>query len=107
MQKRIWTYYKGSPVRITLKVGEKITLDTGYQETEEGFDRQVHEYTLADDGIVHLECFSEGRDCDGYISNEDTYVSDGTVERDGLPMMAFEIAKRGPVFDQTAQSMGY
>lgn len=61
-------YWKGRMIPILVYAGSNVLLDTGRQETDEGWNREAAKFEF-DGDTVTLECFDEGRDCDGYLSS--------------------------------------
>ena len=75
---KFWTYVNGSPVRLTLRPGQKIEHSTGGPDCE-GWHRSSIIWTHTGQG-VYFESLTDGRDCDGYSSS----WRDGFCPADGL-----------------------
>ena len=112
---RFWIWWKGSPVKLTI-VGDS-EIEMGHSEpTEEGFASWYEKYWI-EDGYLHNETCSSGRDCDGYIENHaewrcplDKLRADVCMDlHDEHVDMAFPQWERvtASVYDQEAQKAGY
>jgi hypothetical protein len=64
--RRFWYWINGSPVKITIKLGETITIETGGSH-EEGWSREVITFHVWN-GCVLQDVYTDGQDCDGRIS---------------------------------------
>ena len=65
---RFWIYHNGSNVRLSLKVGDTVTLTSG-GPTDEGWDWQQDVYYIDQErGILICEHAYDGVDCDGRLS---------------------------------------
>ena len=93
MKQRFWHHYKGSPVKITINVGQTIEL-ADYRETDEGYDNREETIRLKDDGQLTMSVERRARDCDGSLYNENTYIADGTIKYDGIAFPAWEDLSR-------------
>lgn len=73
---RLWTYWNGGYVRLTLKPEHTewnpLTL-YHYSKTDEGWSSLAEEYWI-DDGYVYSRCTSDGRDCDGRLTRQSTFL---------------------------------
>jgi hypothetical protein len=66
---KIWIFWNGDYVKINLKHGQDFNIYS-YQQTEEGFASESHTYYYdAPDGIIERAIHTDGRDCDGRLSN--------------------------------------
>lgn len=64
---RIWFWWRGSPVRLTLDDGKPVTLFRS-APTEEGYSSTLHEFIYDQhEGRVYLNSVESGRDCDGSL----------------------------------------
>ena len=63
---RFWTWHKGAYVKLTVKIGSELRHWEG-GPTDEGWSRYSCRWFL-EDGLLKREWFSEGCDCDGYLS---------------------------------------
>lgn len=66
-------YWKGRMIPILVYAGDNVILDTGRQATDEGWDREAAKFEFDGDAVT-LECFTEGRDCDGPLSSCDRFT---------------------------------
>lgn len=69
---RFWDFINGSPVKLTLRPGQKLH---HYQAapTDEGWHSNAHSWEYVHpDGIVLVEYESDGVDCDGRLSSGGT-----------------------------------
>lgn len=119
---RFWVCINGSPVKITLKPGQ--SLSWGRASThDEGWSSEA--YCWEFDGEFVHECFiSDGRDCDGRLTNVNDWrcpvaeLHNGSfpgldyctkLERDewaGVQWPAWE-RTNASVYDEYAQAAGY
>ena len=107
-------YWQGKSIPIMVYVGDKVLLDTGRYRTDEGWSREAAQFEF-DGETVTLERFSEGRDCDGYLSSNDRLtcpVSDLAAhfyEDDGGATKHAPLwqRKESEVCDAEAQRAGY
>lgn len=107
-------FWEGKLMPIMLYVGDRVILDTGRRPDDEGWGRAAAQFDY-DGDTVFLEAFSEGRDCDGYLSN----CTSMTCLVSDLQAHSFEDedgkVKRGPLWkrvdeavcDEQAQQAGY
>lgn len=107
-------FWKGKMIPIMVYVGDKVLLDTGRQKTDEGWGREAAQFEF-DGDVVTLECFSEGRDCDGNLSTFDRlmcpygdltahrYTDESGKEKCGPSWQRVE----SEVCDEAAQRAGY
>lgn len=65
---RFWTYTNGSPVKITLRRGQRLAWEQGFP-TDEGWHYESNVWEQTEDDEVSLQTHTEGRDCDGKSSN--------------------------------------
>lgn len=62
---RFWHDFNGSYVRITIRAGEEVNLES-MRRTDEGFIRRWVSFRCEDDGsAIHVDEFVRQRDCDG------------------------------------------
>lgn len=78
---RIWHYWNGTHTRLTLRPGKTITLYRCERHSE-GWSSEEDQITLNNDGTVTMESVSDGRDCDGRLTNEATYIMNGLLRVD-------------------------
>ena len=109
MRARLWIHYRGSPARITVQPGKAVEL-AGYQSHEEGWSSWRDTYEVIGDTIERYS-ESDGTDCDGRLSTEDTSVVNldslqvyGPV--DGVLWPAWERLTASQR-DYTAEAAGY
>ena len=76
MNARFWIYIKGTYVKLTLKLGQKLRWNT-WEQTEEGFSAasEAWEYDTKHNRVVR-DYESSGRDCDGHHGFSQTEVCD-------------------------------
>ena len=66
---RFWVCWNGSPVKLCLRPGGEITLDTGRRATDEGWSSEAAHYIYyAHDAVVAQERQIDGCDCDGRLT---------------------------------------
>lgn len=107
-------YWRGKMIPIMVYVGDKVLLDTERQRTDEGWSRDAAQFEF-DGDTVTVECFSEGRDCDGYMSTLDRLAcafgdlaAHRYIDEHGVEMHA-PLWKRmeSAVCDEAAERAGY
>lgn len=74
---RFWFHWDGDFVKLTLKPGDEVELYESHSH-EEGWSSR-HEYISYEDGVVTRTSTSDGRDCDGRLTQ--TTVSECSVEK--------------------------
>lgn len=62
---RFWIDWNGSPVRLTMRDGDRIDLHRRWP-TDEGYSEEAAAYTH-DGNSIGCDYFHAGRDCDGYL----------------------------------------
>jgi hypothetical protein len=118
---RFWQYVNGSPVKLTLRPGQRVQWYT-WHEHEEGWASEAHRWSLdPESGLVFDEWQTDGRDCDGRLQRGGASFAsfpmlDGILPEepyrdyhDGRPVRYPEWGEaRGTVvFDEYAQAAGY
>lgn len=88
-----------------------VVLDTGSVTTEEGWTRDVAQFTL-DDRVIRQSWMTEGRDCDGYIRHSSEMVCSvdrlaAHEVRDGLVKLPDWDLKSRETYDAEAVKAGY
>ena len=69
---RFWEFAHGSPVKVTLRPGERKSWGTA-QQTEEGWESEWVIWEHAGDKVLR-ESGADGTDCDGRLSTFNEYV---------------------------------
>lgn len=110
---RFWTFYHGSPVKITLKPGQSLCLsECGAHE--EGYSEAHDFYTHAGEYVTN-EWYNGGSDCDG--RHHESGVSQCRIDKlnsepasEDFPYFArstWEKAEETTCYDQFAQLSNY
>lgn len=110
---RLWTRHNGAPVRITVREGKPVTLNSGGR-TEEGYHYSSETYeldTIDGSRVLVLNAATESRNCDGRYSDCRTLHhvlghGDYYVGEDGLPFARFTCLE-AESRDYTAEACGY
>lgn len=65
---RFWTWINGQTTKVTLRPGQSLS-HYQWERTDEGWSSEFHswEYT---DNLIRRYCVSDGRDCDGRLTQE-------------------------------------
>lgn len=108
---RFWHYWNGAFVKLTLKPGQKVSMES-WRRTEEGFDSRAATIRLCpESGELQMNSYMDARDCDGPISSESYLVATEFFEQkdDDGTMVKTPVwnEKRHSIQDVYAQMMGY
>lgn len=72
MEVRFWTFHNDSKVRIKVRPGRPVVIETGGQ-TDEGYHWSMERLTVEGDTVT-LETETDARDCDGRYSTSDRFT---------------------------------